>query len=595
MAVICPRCGASNRLLAKFCMKCVTSLSPTTVDREEKVLADMADIGETELSHAVTLQMPLIAARTADGDADRDRSHFNEFAEHALPDGTLIEGFRIVRSIGEGGFGIVYLAWDVALERHVAIKEYMPTSLAVRANPSLEVSMRSDRHRGTFDAGLKSFVNEARLLARFDHPALVKVFRFWEANRTAYMAMPFYEGPTLKATLATAGSAPSESQIRAWLEPLLDALSVLHREHCYHRDISPDNILLTTAGPVLLDFGAARRVISDMTQVLTAVLKPGFAPIEQYGGELQQGPWTDLYALAGVVHCAITGRAPTASVVRVVSDALRPLAMTQADNYSDNFLRAIDIALSVRPEARPQDVAQFRALLDAEEARPVALVPATLDHAVARSTDALGVERTAPDSDHRIGQVDQVERQSSADVAPVSEPIVPLARPSAGRSHRSIYVAAACLLVAGSTIWWSRQGSDPRLSDVVPAASALATSAATPAPVAVVMPSAPPSAFPSSAPSSAPPTYIPPLAVPVVAKTKAMRPSFPVAAERKKAAAVIASVDEPRTATRPEVESESALLRKTAARPPRCADIIQKSSLDTLTADEVAYLKKECR
>ena len=422
-------------------------------------MADMADNGETELSHAVTLQMPLIAARTADGDADRDRSHFNEFAEHALPDGTLIEGFRIVRSIGEGGFGIVYLAWDVALERHVAIKEYMPTSLAVRANPSLEVSMRSDRHRGTFDAGLKSFVNEARLLARFDHPALVKVFRFWEANRTAYMAMPFYEGPTLKATLATASSAPSESQIRAWLEPLLDALSVLHREHCYHRDISPDNILLTTAGPVLLDFGAARRVISGMTQVLTAVLKPGFAPIEQYGGELQQGPWTDLYALAGVVHYAITGRAPTASVVRVVSDTLRPLAMTQAGNYSDNFLRAIDIALSVRPEARPQDVAQFRALLDVEKARPVTLVPATPDHAIARSTDALGVERTAPDSNHRIGQV---ERQSSADAAPVSEPVVQLARPSARRSHRSIYVAAACLLVAGSTIWWSRQGSDPR-------------------------------------------------------------------------------------------------------------------------------------
>ena len=147
---------------------------------------------------------------------------------------------------------------DVALERHVAIKKYRPTSLAVRANPSLEVSMRSDRHRGSFDAGLKSFVNEARLLARFDHPSLVKVCRFCEANRTAYMAMPSYDGPTLNATLATADSTPSESQIRAWLELLLNALSVLHREHCYHRDISPDNILLTTSGPVLLDFGAAR-------------------------------------------------------------------------------------------------------------------------------------------------------------------------------------------------------------------------------------------------------------------------------------------------------------------------------------------------
>ncbi len=270
-------------------------------------------------------------------------------AHHPLPYGTLIEGFRITGLIGEGGFGVVYRAWDDVLERHVAIKEYMPESLAVRGKTSFDVSVRSERHRGTFDAGLKSFVNEARLLARFDHPALVKVLRFWEANHTAYMAMPYYEGPTLKTAIDVLGSPPAEETLRDWLLPLLDALSVLHRQNYYHRDIAPDNILLTNAGPLLLDFGAARHVISDMTKTITVVLKPGYAPIEQYGGDTFQGPWTDLYALAGVVRYAITGKTPVPSVERVVNDTMLPLAESHAGRYSDGFLRAIDAALAVRP------------------------------------------------------------------------------------------------------------------------------------------------------------------------------------------------------------------------------------------------------
>ena len=159
----------------------------------------------------------------------------------------------------------------------------MPSSMASRVNASATVMVKSDRHQETFKAGLKSFVNEARLLARFDHPSLVKVYRFWEENGTAYMVMPYYEGPTLKSALAAMGKVPDEAALRAWLRPLLDALSVMHAAQCFHRDIAPDNILLTATGPLLLDFGAARRVIGDMTHALTVVLKPGYAPIEQYG------------------------------------------------------------------------------------------------------------------------------------------------------------------------------------------------------------------------------------------------------------------------------------------------------------------------
>jgi hypothetical protein len=284
---------------------------------------------------------------------------------HALPVGSRIGEFEVHRLIGEGGFGIVYLCYDQALDRYVALKEYMPSSLATRQNATLAIVVKSKHHEETFEAGMKSFINEARLLAQFDHPSLVKVYRFWQANGTAYMTMPFYEGPTLKQALASLGQPPDEATLRAWLEPMLDALDEIHRFSCYHRDIAPDNILLTAAGPLLLDFGAARRVIGDMTQALTVVLKPGFAPIEQYGdaATLSQGAWTDLYALASVVYYAITGRPPMSAVDRLMDDKLEPLSHRVAGRYSHALLAAVDTALAVRPQDRPQNVAAFRALI----------------------------------------------------------------------------------------------------------------------------------------------------------------------------------------------------------------------------------------
>ena len=243
-------------------------------------------------------------------------------AAHTLPGGTRLHDYVVTDVIGEGGFGIVYLAQDLSLQRRVAIKEYMPSSMTLRAAGSNAVALRSQQHADTFKAGLKSFVNEARLLARFDHPSLVKVYSFWEGNGTAYMVMPYYEGPTLRRALVKLGAPPDEAQLRAWLWPLLDALSAMHAAWCYHRDIAPDNILLTAAGPLLLDLGAARHVIGDMTQDLTVVLKPGYAPIEQYGDGMAQGPWTDLYALASVVYAAITGKPPMSAVERMMEDRL---------------------------------------------------------------------------------------------------------------------------------------------------------------------------------------------------------------------------------------------------------------------------------
>jgi serine/threonine protein kinase len=303
---------------------------------------------------------------------------------HPLPVGHYVQEYVVQALVGLGGFGIVYLARDTRLGRTVALKEYMPSLLALRAQDH-HVMLRSERHRETFDLGLRSFVNEAQLLAAFDQPSLVKVYRFWEENGTAYMVMPFYEGPTLKQW-ATAHTAPTQAWLQALLSPLMDALQVMHQQQCYHRDIAPDNIVLLNLPaqqsstqqqmprPVLLDFGAARQIIGDNAQSFTVIIKPGYAPIEQYAdssfGNIKQGPWTDIYALCAVLYFCMVGKAPPPSANRLLSDGMVPAAEVGAGRYSPAFLNVIDQGLAVRPEQRPQDMAALRELFDAARQEP---------------------------------------------------------------------------------------------------------------------------------------------------------------------------------------------------------------------------------
>ena len=294
----------------------------------------------------------------------------------SLPAGDRLEEFEILGVIGEGGFGIVYLARDHLLHREVALKEYMPASFAERGD-SRTVSVSSPRHEEAFEAGRRSFINEARLLAQFDHPALVRVHRFWEANGTAYMVMPFYRAPTLREVILSGGPRP-EAWLRAWLDPMLAALQVLHDQGIYHRDIAPDNVLMLDGErPVLLDFGAARQVIGDATQNLTVILKPGYAPIEQYafGEGARQGPWTDLYALAAVARYCATGKAPPPAVSRILNDEMRPLAEVSAHPLSEMFCLTIDRALSIHAPDRPASVAQFREWLGLGSPVPATMAP----------------------------------------------------------------------------------------------------------------------------------------------------------------------------------------------------------------------------
>jgi serine/threonine protein kinase len=285
-----------------------------------------------------------------------------------LPKGTKIAEFEITDVIGQGGFGIVYEAIDASLQRHVAIKEYMPSSLALRQSNGFVVA-RSPEHQESFDTGLRSFVNEARLLARFDHPSLLKVYRFWDERGTTYMVMPLYKGVTLKQALAKDPTLATEPWLTRILDGVTQALAMIHDADCYHRDIAPDNIMLVgdDAHPVVLDFGAARRVITGMTQALTVILKPGYAPVEQYADspDMKQGPWTDIYALGAVTYVAVCKKPPPPSVTRLLSDSYKRLVddTELRSRYSEQFLGAIDAALAVRPEQRPQTMLEFRTLL----------------------------------------------------------------------------------------------------------------------------------------------------------------------------------------------------------------------------------------
>ncbi|MFO1294433.1 MAG: serine/threonine-protein kinase [Rubrivivax sp.] len=449
---------------------------------------------------------------------------------NGLPVGTRLGEFEITRLVGEGGFGIVYEAIDHSLGRHVALKEYMPSALAAR-NANSQVQVRSERHRETFEAGRKSFVNEARLLASFDHPALVKVYRFWEGNGTAYMVMQFLEGKTLRDILREQRQAglppPDESWLRSVLGPLTEALLVIHGEQCYHRDIAPDNVMQLANGRwLLLDFGAARRVIGDMTQALTVILKPGYAPIEQYAEipGMKQGAWTDVYALAAVVYFAIMGRTPPPSVSRMLNDTYQPLAQAAAGRYGEPFLRAIDRALAVRPEERTQTIGELRQQLGLGDAAldPLAALPPVPGGTLPAA--AAGADAPAtPSASAQAAAAAAMPRAAPA--APLTPPptAAPPAAPAGKRRGAALGIGigiGAVLLAALGLGVYSFVAPGGMTHPAAPSASAAA--AAGPASAAPAVVAAAPAASapaPAAEPSSAP-------APPAAATVPAAPPAF---------------------------------------------------------------------
>ena len=280
----------------------------------------------------------------------------------ALPVGYRLHEYRVDSVLGQGGFGITYLAADVNLDAKVAIKEYLPEQVACR-NTDITVVPRSANDEDTYGRGLENYLVEARTLATFRHPNIVRVARFFEANNTAYMVLEYERGESLKNWWRKHANLP-EADLLALFGPLLDGLATVHDAGFLHRDIKPDNIYVRDADGslVLLDFGAARRTSEEQAEG-TNFVTPGYGPIEQYVlGE--QGPWTDLYAFGATLYWMVTGRKPLAAPDRLVGeDPLVPAVEAGKGRYSEAFLKAIDWALKPETQDRPRDVAQFREAL----------------------------------------------------------------------------------------------------------------------------------------------------------------------------------------------------------------------------------------
>ncbi len=288
---------------------------------------------------------------------------------NALPHGTELHGYTIDKVLGQGAFGITYLATDNHLHRPVAIKEYLPSQLAHREQDGSVLAL-SDERVEEYEAGLKRFIFEARTLAKFEHPAVVRVHNIFEAKRSAYMVMQYEQGEGLDRLLKSRGTL-TEHEILQILHPLLGGLDVIHAQGFVHRDIKPANIFVRSDGtPVLLDFGSAREAMGGEARTITNFVSPGYAPIEQYAGKSdQQGPWSDIYGLGATLYRTMTGRTPNDAVERSqalaqnTEDSYQAGAHHAQRSYSTQLLTAVDHALAFRVQDRPQSIAAWRAEL----------------------------------------------------------------------------------------------------------------------------------------------------------------------------------------------------------------------------------------
>lgn len=287
---------------------------------------------------------------------------------HALPRGYLLEDYRLLRVLGEGGFSVTYLAQDVNLGNQVAIKEYLPNEFAVRDGTT--VYAKSTASRDDFGWGLERFLEEARILARFQHPNVVRVIRRFQANNTAYIVMDYEEGASLAQLLARHGTL-DEEELKALLFPLVDGLQAVHAEGFLHRDVKPDNVYVRRKDetPVLLDFGAARNALGRKSRSMAAVVAPGYSPPEQYETDGEQGPFSDIYALAALCYRATVGERPVDSPRRVRmlfstgEDPLPSMLETVRDRYSQALCNAVDWGMSPRSSDRPQHLGEWVAAL----------------------------------------------------------------------------------------------------------------------------------------------------------------------------------------------------------------------------------------
>lgn len=273
----------------------------------------------------------------------------------------LKEQYKIEEVIGAGGFGITYRAWDPLLQSYVAIKEYYPSGIATRSADSSKVCVPVGQEQREYHRGRIRFLKEAQDVARFQsEPNIVSIYDYLEENDTAYMVMEYLHGCTLKQYIREHGGRLDTDHILHICLSVLDALAVVHKAGMIHRDISPENIFICEDLTVkLIDFGAAKQVYLDGEQTMSVVLKPGYAPPEQYAKKDKQGPWTDIYALGATLYFAATGEKPEESFGRVLEDTIKPVCEVNPE-IPRAMSQVIMRAMSVKIEDRYQTVEAMR-------------------------------------------------------------------------------------------------------------------------------------------------------------------------------------------------------------------------------------------
>ena len=323
---------------------------------------------------------------------------------NSLQPGYKLHWYHIEQILGQGGFGITYLATDTNLNQKVAIKEYLPVEMAVRQD-NISVHPVSGEHGDQFKWGLERFISEARTLARFKHPNIVRVLAVFRENNTAYMVMEYEHGKPLHEILKDRKTLP-EDELKNILFPILDGLEAVHKAGFIHRDIKPPNIYIREDNsPVLLDFGSARQSFSEITRTLTTMVSPGYAPFEQYVGKSdRQGPWSDIYGLGATLYRATTGISPPDSmdrseaILHTGKDIFVSASEISTGKYSAEFLAAIDHAMAFKTDDRPQTIAEWRAIFSGKNIAPRHETDSETPTVAAATAPAVSVDSTASDS-----------------------------------------------------------------------------------------------------------------------------------------------------------------------------------------------------
>ena len=278
----------------------------------------------------------------------------------ALPPDTVVGGYRIVRKISAGGFGLVYLAVD-SEGQQIALKEYLPASLASRGPGEFIPQVQTDK-LSLYRLGLKSFFEEGRALAQIAHASVVSVLNFFRENETVYMVMNYLEGATLQDYIVTARDLKKpkifrESTIRSLFDEILRGLRIVHQHKMLHLDIKPANIFITDDDKaVLIDFGAAREVISKEGNFIRPMYTPGFAAPEMYRRDAEMGPWTDIYAIGACIYACMQGYPPNDAPQRLEKDRLALSMSRLRGAYSDNLIEVVEWSMALDANARPQSV-----------------------------------------------------------------------------------------------------------------------------------------------------------------------------------------------------------------------------------------------